>query len=286
MLLPRAALAHGQFGGTRVEHHREACLVARRQLPLGLLRPTAVRLLRGEVLDPQLVQEDRGLGAGGPRGVGGVGGPRTHGFGGDDSTVDDEHVERWYLGREHALRVAREQGSLDPDPEADARDRGATHLGGETVVPASPADRVLGRVERLRRELERRAGVVVEPAHETRLELERDPECLQTLLHPLEVGRSLGRQMLGELRRPLHDLDHRGILGVEDAQRVVGEHPGEVVAERARVRFEVLAQSRDVRDAALGVAHRVQLEPHPREAERGEEPRREVDDLDVEIGVG
>ncbi len=67
------------------------------------------------------------------------------------------------------------------------------HLLDETVVTAAAADRVLRGVERVALELERRARVVVEPAHQPRLDLERDAEPLQALLHGLEVGGRLLR---------------------------------------------------------------------------------------------
>ena len=76
-----------------------------------------------------------------------------------------------------------DQHPLDADAEADARRGLAAHLLDETVVATAAADRVLRGVERVALELERRAGVVVEAAHETRRDLEVDAERVQARLH-------------------------------------------------------------------------------------------------------
>ena len=59
----------------------------------------------------------------------------------------------------------------------------------EAVVAAAAADGVLRRVERVGRELERGAAVVVEPAHERGVDVERDAERVQAVLHRGEVRR-------------------------------------------------------------------------------------------------
>ncbi len=76
-------------------------------------------------------------------------------------------------GRAPPSRLEREQQPLDPGAEADARRRRAADLLDQAVVAAAAADGRL-RADRLVHELERRARVVVEAAHERRHELVRD----------------------------------------------------------------------------------------------------------------
>ena len=59
----------------------------------------------------------------------------------------------------------------------------AAHLLDEPVVATAAADRVLRGVERVALELERRARVVVEAAHEPGRDLEVDAERAQPGLH-------------------------------------------------------------------------------------------------------
>ena len=92
--------------------------------------------------------------------------------------------------------------------------------------------------------------------------------------------------MLGELRCPLDHLEPGRHLGVEHSQWVRGQHLGEVVAELVDVGLEVVDEPGHVVGPAGVVAHRVQLQANAAEADRGEEPERQVDHLDVEIRVG
>ena len=161
--------------------------------------------------------------------------------------VDDEHVEPRVRDRQHAFGVAREQQPLDPGAESDRRRRRATHLLGEPVVATAAADRVLRGVERVARELEHGAGVVVEAAHEPGRDLERDAERLQPFLHAREVRGRRVAQVLAELRRALEHVGPVGPLRVEDAQRVrLGAfHLGaDQVGVRVPVREQHLAVAR------------------------------------------
>ena len=90
-----------------------------------------------------------------------------------------------------AFGGARDQHPFDADPEPDARRGLAAHLLDQLVVATAAADAVLRGVERLAAELERGARVVVEPAHEPRVDLVRDPEAVEAVLDRLEVGASV-----------------------------------------------------------------------------------------------
>ena len=93
---------------------------------------------------------------------------------------------------QHALGVAGQQDALDAGAEPHAgRARRTTELLDEAVVAPAAADGVLGRVERVRRELEQGAGVVVEAAHQAGVEHVRDAEGVEPGAHPVEVGAAL-----------------------------------------------------------------------------------------------
>src|SRR5204862_2201922 len=93
-----------------------------------------------------------------------------------------------------------EQQALEARAEADSGGRRAADLLDEPVVAAAAADRVL-RADRLVLELEGRARVVVEPAHERRHELVADAERVEVLAHPREMFSALVAERVADLRR-------------------------------------------------------------------------------------
>ncbi len=134
-------------------------------------------------------------------------------------------------------------------------------------------------------ELERRAGVVVEAAHEPGVERRLDAERGQPAANPLEVVAAV---VADEVEQHRTGVGHRHALlalAVEDAQRVLGPGRAVLVAELGLVARQVVAQQLDVGRAALAVAHRVDVEADPGHADRGVEARGERDDLDVDRGV-
>ncbi len=177
------------------------------------------------------------------------------------------------------------QHAFDADPEPDAGRGLAAHLLDQTVVATAAADPVLRGVERLTRELERGARVVVEPAHQPRVDLVRDPEPVESVLHRLEVRARVLAQAFGDLRRVLDDVLPVGVLRVEHPQRVGGHALAERVAERITVLEQVGAQLLGVARPIGVVAHRVDAQRELAQAERPVEAVRERDDLDVELRV-
>ena len=160
------------------------------------------------------------------------------------STVDCRRVE-------HALGVAREEDALDARAEPDAGRGRTAELLGEPVVATAAADRVLGRVERVARELERGAGVVVEAADEQRVDHERRRRRLRSpLCTRSKCAAASSRQVVDRAGR---GRDHRRVLAplrVEHPQRV-DLHRRPCSARRARraCAVEVGAQRVEVRRA-------------------------------------
>ncbi len=104
---------------------------------------------------------------------------------------------------------------------------------------------------------ERGAHVVVEAAHQSRLDLERNPAVRQISLHGVEV-RPAGLAKVVENGRQL--VDGRLILGdlaVQNAQRIRHRSSLTIFAQRGRDRFQSLAQPFDEQRPALVIAHRI-----------------------------
>ena len=98
--------------------------------------------------------------------------------------IDHKHVEAVGRSRKHALGVARDEDALDTQTKADAGCWRAAKLFDQPVVAAAAARGVLGRLERGGFEFERGAGVVVEAAHERRVDVVGDARRVEARLAP------------------------------------------------------------------------------------------------------
>src|SRR5205823_8435165 len=112
---------------------------------------------------------------------------------------------------------------LDAGAEPDAGGGRTAQLLGEPVVPAAAADCVLGRLEGVGRELERRARVVVEAADEPGLDRVGDAEGGESLLYAFEVRLAGIAQVVDLVGRGGGHREALGAFAVEDAPRVVGD---------------------------------------------------------------
>ena len=137
------------------------------------------------------------------------------------------------------LRVApRHQDPLDPSRPADTRRRGTAQLLDQAVV-ATPARDARLRPEGVAGELEQRARVVIQTAHERRVDLVRNARPLQHLADLCEVRGVLLTEPLEQDRRVGHDRLRRGIGGVERAQRVQLDPLAHLWREATRVRPQI-----------------------------------------------
>ena len=144
-----------------------------------------------------------------------------------------------------ALVLEREQQPLDAGAEPDARRRRAADLLDEPVVATAAADRRVGVLVRPD-ELEGGARVVVEPAHERRVEDVRHAERVEPRAHLGEVRAAGVAERVADLRRVVERGAQRGILDVEDLQRARRALVQRVLVEQVDVRVEPRVQALDV----------------------------------------
>ena len=108
--------------------------------------------------------------------------------------ADDDRNRRRLGRRGDARRLEREQHPIEPEPEADARRRPAAEQLDEPVVAPAAADRgLLARRRPAGIDLERGPRVVVEPAHEPRLELVLDADGVRDAPGPPRSARRTRR---------------------------------------------------------------------------------------------
>ena len=133
-----------------------------------------------------------------------------------------------------ALRLHREHRPIEADPESDARRRPTTEELGQAVVAAAAADGVLLALAPGDEELERRARVVVEAAHQPMVDDVAHAHRVEQVEHGAEVGTALVAQVVAALRRAIGQVG-RQVLVVEDAQRVDLEAPAGVIGQAVEV---------------------------------------------------
>ena len=193
----------------------------------------------------------------------------------------DEHVGAALLG----VLVARgEQDPLHPGGEADAGHVRAAELLGQQVVAAAAGHAGLG-AERVARELEHRARVVVEAAHERRVDLVLDARRVEHRRDLVEVLLVLGLDAVEQPRRVLHHALGAAVVGVERAQRVGVDAAAHLVGQLVLVLLQVGAQVVGVLAARLGRPQRSDAEPQLARARLLQQVAQQHDDLGVERRV-
>ena len=142
------------------------------------------------------------------------------------------------LPRSCSAVARRQQHPLDARRPAHARGRRAAQLLDQAVVAAAAAERRLG-AEALGLELEHRARVVVEPAHERGVDLVRHPGPVEQRPHLGEVLGVVGASRSTQARRLRHHRLGAGVVGVERAQRVLLEPRAHLLRQLALARAQV-----------------------------------------------
>src|SRR3954467_12649232 len=102
--------------------------------------------------------------------------------------------------------------------------------------------------------------VVVETAHQTRVEPMDDAESVQTVTHPRKKRSRRFVQVVREIRRLGSETLVAGVLRIQDAQRVAVEPPPAVLRQFRNSAGEKTDKRVAIGGAALGVAKRVQFE--------------------------
>ena len=159
-----------------------------------------------------------------------------------------------------ALGLQRQHRSVEADPESDPRCRPTTEQLGQAVVSSAAADGVLLALAPGDEELERRARVVVEAAHQPMVDDVAHAHRVEQVEHGAEVRAAVVAQVVAALRGAVGQLGSQ-VLVVEDAQRVDLETPAGVIGQAVEVGAEVL----DERFAVARAAGRVTDGVHVRD---------------------
>src|SRR5580692_6606607 len=99
----------------------------------------------------------------------------------------------------------------------------------------------------------------------------------------LEMSPRLRVERLEQRGRPCDQALHVRILAVENSQRISREAPLAILVERRLMAAEVGGQALPVAGAYFRRAERIDQELQPREAQPLEQPRRQQDDLRIDV---
>ena len=177
------------------------------------------------------------------------------------------------------------QHALDAHGPADGRRRFAAEFGKEAVVAPAAADGAL-RAEALGDEFKNGEVVVVQPAHEARVDAPRHASGVQHLLHGAQVRLRCLAQMVHEARGGFHQRLHGGVFGVQNAQRVGVEAARGVFVQLAFVRFKVGDKGGAVLAALLGLAEAAEFQMPVADAEFAPEFGSQQDEFGVRFRAG
>ncbi len=156
--------------------------------------------------------------------------------------IADRDVQVDELGRGREL-ARRQQYPLDPRRPARGRGRGPVEQLDQAVVAPAAAHAGLCP-ELVAGELEHRACVVIQPAHQGRVELVAQPGIVEQRADAREVLGVLGIEPVQELRRVAHNRLCTPVAGVERSHRVqvdaIAHVLGELLLVRAQERLQLL----------------------------------------------
>ncbi|MNO71937.1 hypothetical protein D3C76_628670 [compost metagenome] len=149
--------------------------------------------------------------------------------------------------------------TFDAHGETDAGGRLATHLLDQTVVTTARANSALG-AEFVGDPFEYGFAVVIEAAHQFRVEHVRNADGIQTRFQTFKVRTGFVVEVIGHFRRIDQHRLSVGIFRVEHAQRVGFQATLAVFVEFVVVRREVLDQRFTITPTGLAGAEAVELE--------------------------
>src|SRR6185369_2201842 len=178
----------------------------------------------------------------------------------------------------------RHQAFLAQRP-ADRRGRFATKLCDQPVVAAARTNGSL-RAELGGQPLENGVRIVVEPAHQARIEHVLDADRIEMPAQPGEMLTRLFVQVLREYWRAGDHVLQLRILAVENAQRIAFEAPQAVGVELRLMAREVLDQLFTIDPPRSGRAERIEMQLDALQPQRAQQPRAEHDQLRVDVGTG
>ena len=147
-----------------------------------------------------------------------------------------------------------------PDREAAGGRRLAAELLEQPVIAATAGHRAL-RAESIAHPFEHRAIVVVEATHESGIDRERDAVVAEYPLQSVEVRARIAAQAIDQPRRRRDRRLQRGVLAVEDAQRIGMQPAPRIAIQQLLVPLEMRDQFDAMRTTLVGIADRIELEP-------------------------
>src|SRR5579883_875160 len=173
---------------------------------------------------------------------------------GDGPQRRNHHRPRQWLGliREH-------HQPLDAAGPADAGGRRPAQLGYQFVIAAATENGALSADVR-GHELESRVRVIVEAAHQSRIDLERHARRRQAVLHRLEEILAGLVQVIGEARRIGVDGLVILVLAVEDTQRIALQPVSRIRRELRAVPGIIVNQHLAIGGAAFRIAERIDFQ--------------------------
>src|ERR1700722_13096995 len=181
-----------------------------------------------------------------------------------------------------SLLLEKHDDPLLPHGPADPRRAGAAQLGHQAVVSSPRTDRAL-RPECVRRPLENRAGVVVEPAHQMRFDMILDAGAAQLRAQRLEVRARLRIEEIEQPRRSGDDALHVRILAVEYAQRIALQPTLAVLIERGLMGTEIGRELHAIGRARCRGAERIPQQLRAGQAEPPQQAGGKQNDLGIDI---
>src|SRR5437667_414088 len=197
----------------------------------------------------------------------------------------DNICVRWASRSDELVFFHQQHDALHAHGKAAGRRDLAAQLLDQPVVAPSAGYRSL-RSQASRDPLEHRAVVVIEAAHQARIDHEAYAGRVEQCLQHCEVFTSSIVEIAGEFRRGFYQMLETGILAVERAQRIGVQAAAGVFVQLIQVRFEVLHQIDSVPRPRFGVAYGVDMQFHVGDAELLPQTGEHDDLLGIDIRPG
>ncbi len=126
----------------------------------------------------------------------------------------------------------------------------------QAIITTAGAHRAL-RAQRLGYPLEHGEVVIIEPAHQTRVDAVGNHRILEQLLDALKMLERCLAEKVDQLRRALDQHLHRRILGIQDTQWIGMQAAARFLIQLVGVAFQIGDQCGAVLRTFLGLAERI-----------------------------
>ena len=150
--------------------------------------------------------------------------------------------------------------ALKPERKADRRRRPGAVLFDEAVIAPARTDRAL-RPEPIRDPFKYGLAVIIKAAHQARIDPVFNPGAVQDLPQPGKMPRRFGAEIIRQRRGRVDQGPERGILAVQDAQRVVQKPALAIRIKFCPMGREIGHQRPAIIPARVGRAQGIELQP-------------------------